>query len=112
MAHLALCRLRPVFDLRHQRWLDPYPSVRDPLAVGLGLADKIARYDPLLSQVFLGELGSGVEALRGLVAGRSVRANCFSYFSQPAPIVAFPLNSQPNFIADGNNCSLLLPPSG
>jgi hypothetical protein len=51
---------------------------------------------------------------RGVVAGRSLRARRFSYFSQPAPIVAVPLNSEPNFIADGNNCSLLLllPPSG
>src|SRR5450755_2126841 len=37
MAYLALGRLRPVFDLRQQRRLDPDATVRDFLRIGLGL---------------------------------------------------------------------------
>ena len=40
----------------------------------------------------------------------SVHVSCLSYFSRLAPIVAVPLNSQSNFLADANNRALL-PPS-
>jgi hypothetical protein len=35
MAHLALGRLRPVFDLSKQRWLDPVAAMSDFLGVRL-----------------------------------------------------------------------------
>jgi hypothetical protein len=40
MADLSLCRLGAVFDLRQKLRLDPDALVRDPLWVGLGLADQ------------------------------------------------------------------------
>src|SRR5450631_2032714 len=46
MAYLALGRLRPVFDLRQQRRLDPDATVRDFLRIGLGLPDQ--RLEPRL----------------------------------------------------------------
>jgi hypothetical protein len=40
MPHLALGRLRAVFDFRQQRGFDPDAAMRDLLGVGLGLADQ------------------------------------------------------------------------
>ena len=40
MTHLALGRLRPVFDLRQQRRLDPDAPVRDFLGIGLRFPDQ------------------------------------------------------------------------
>ena len=40
MTDLSFGRLGAVLDLRQQLGLDPDPLVRDPLAVGLGLADQ------------------------------------------------------------------------
>ena len=40
MPHLALGRFRAVLDLGQQLRLDPDALVRDPLGVGLGLADQ------------------------------------------------------------------------
>src|SRR5450432_881247 len=46
MAQLALGRLRPVFDLRQQRRLDPDSPMGDFLGIGLGLPDQ--RLEPRL----------------------------------------------------------------
>jgi hypothetical protein len=49
MPYFPFGRLRPVFDFRRQRRLDPDAAMRDLLGVGLGLADQ--RLQPGL-QVF------------------------------------------------------------
>jgi hypothetical protein len=40
MPHFTFGRLRPVFDLRQHRRLDPDAAMRDLFGVGLGLADQ------------------------------------------------------------------------
>jgi hypothetical protein len=81
MAHLSLGGLRPVFDLSQQRRLDP-SSMRDLLAIGLGLADQMGTRE--LKTRHFPECSSADSAavlkrkrFRGVVAGRSVRASCF-----------------------------------
>src|SRR5882724_8657885 len=54
---LPFRRLRPEFDLGQQRRLNPYPSVRDLLAVRLGFADQ--RLEPRVQVL----CGCGVKAM-------------------------------------------------